>query len=144
MCLQQAPKITYVTLFADESIHPKVRSGDKEARDKALGKHYKMDIGNEAVSRRREFAVTEPDRHLDRRRLLPDREQEARQGGTMAAKQAFPPWSRTPWQERVRILMRAAELMDERKFEIAAAITLRGGEEPDRGARRGVGGAWTP
>ena len=45
-----------------------------------------------------------------------------------AAKRAFPGWSSTPWRERVRILKRAAELIDERKFEIAPAITYEVGK----------------
>ena len=45
-----------------------------------------------------------------------------------AAKRAFPGWSGTPWRERVKILRRAAELIDERKFDIAAAITYEVGK----------------
>ena len=42
----QAPKITYVTLFADESIHPKYEAAIKKL-SKSLGKHYRMYIGDE-------------------------------------------------------------------------------------------------
>src|ERR1022692_3387223 len=45
-----------------------------------------------------------------------------------AAKRAFPEWSETPWRERVKILRRAAEIIDERKFEIAATITYEVGK----------------
>jgi 1-pyrroline-5-carboxylate dehydrogenase len=45
-----------------------------------------------------------------------------------AAKAAFPGWSRTPWQERVALLRKAADLMDERLFEIAAVTSLEVGK----------------
>jgi len=45
-----------------------------------------------------------------------------------AAKRAFPGWSGTPWRERVKILKRVAEKIDERKFDIAAAITYEVGK----------------
>ena len=37
-----------------------------------------------------------------------------------AAETAFETWRRTPWEERVELVVRAAELMRERKFELAA------------------------
>jgi 1-pyrroline-5-carboxylate dehydrogenase len=45
-----------------------------------------------------------------------------------AARRAFPGWSRLAWQERVRLLRKAASLMDERTYEIAAVIALEVGK----------------
>jgi 1-pyrroline-5-carboxylate dehydrogenase len=45
-----------------------------------------------------------------------------------AAKEGFRKWSSTPWRERVRVLERTARLIDERKFEIAVAITYEVGK----------------
>jgi len=45
-----------------------------------------------------------------------------------AAKAGFEEWSSTPWRERVRILEKAARLIDQRKFEIAVAITYEVGK----------------
>lgn len=50
------------------------------------------------------------------------------QDALAAAHRAFPRWSRTPWQERVAIVRRAAELLDERLFEIGAAMALEVGK----------------
>src|SRR5579884_805230 len=44
------------------------------------------------------------------------------------ANKSFENWRSLPWEERVKILGRAAELIDERKFEIAAAITYEVGK----------------
>ena len=45
-----------------------------------------------------------------------------------AAKAGFKVWGSTPWRERVRILERTAKLIDQRKFEIAVAITYEVGK----------------
>ncbi len=45
-----------------------------------------------------------------------------------AARKAFPGWSRTPWQERVRLLRKAAAQLEERLFELSAAMSLEVGK----------------
>ncbi|NTW09616.1 MAG: aldehyde dehydrogenase family protein, partial [Anaerolineaceae bacterium] len=45
-----------------------------------------------------------------------------------AARRAFANWSRTPWQERVRLLREAARLMDERIFEFGVVMALEVGK----------------
>jgi len=45
-----------------------------------------------------------------------------------AASRAFPVWAHTPWQERVRVLRRAAENFRARKYEISAWLTLEAGK----------------
>jgi 1-pyrroline-5-carboxylate dehydrogenase len=45
-----------------------------------------------------------------------------------AAKRAFPMWSRTPWQERVKLLQKVADILDRRIYEIGAAIALEVGK----------------
>ena len=45
-----------------------------------------------------------------------------------AAKRAFPMWSHTPWQERVALVRKAAEIMDRRTFEMGAAVALEVGK----------------
>lgn len=45
-----------------------------------------------------------------------------------AAKKAFKTWSATPWQKRVEIFRRAADLLSERKFQLAALMTFENGK----------------
>jgi len=45
-----------------------------------------------------------------------------------AARKAFHAWSRTPWQKRVALLRKAAGLLEERIFEMGAAIALNVGK----------------
>lgn len=45
-----------------------------------------------------------------------------------AAKAAFPAWSKRPWQERVAILRKAADLMSERLFNMGAVMSIEIGK----------------
>ncbi len=45
-----------------------------------------------------------------------------------AARKAFPMWSHMKWQDRVALIRKAAALMDERIYEIGAAISLEVGK----------------
>jgi 1-pyrroline-5-carboxylate dehydrogenase len=45
-----------------------------------------------------------------------------------AAHNAFPAWSHTPWQERVRLVRKAAEIMDSRTFEMSVIVSLEVGK----------------
>ena len=49
-----------------------------------------------------------------------------------------PAWARRSWRERIAVLRRAAALIRERKYELAALMSLEVGQEPARGdGRRG-------
>jgi 1-pyrroline-5-carboxylate dehydrogenase len=125
----KAPKITYTTLFADESVHPKYEAAIRKFASSQLGKHHKMRIGGKEVgSEAGEFEHRSPiDTSIVVSYFPVGQRQHAKQA-IEAAKRAFPSWGGTPWRERVKILRRAAELIDERKFEIAAAITYEVGK----------------
>jgi 1-pyrroline-5-carboxylate dehydrogenase len=41
-----------------------------------------------------------------------------------AARKAFPAWSHTPWQKRVEVIRKAASLIEERIFELGAAMAM--------------------
>jgi 1-pyrroline-5-carboxylate dehydrogenase len=45
-----------------------------------------------------------------------------------AARGAFPAWSGRPWRERTAILRRAAELIEERGFDLSALVSLEAGK----------------
>jgi 1-pyrroline-5-carboxylate dehydrogenase len=45
-----------------------------------------------------------------------------------AARKAFPSWSRTPWEKRVKLLRKVAANIDNRVYEIAAVISLEVGK----------------
>lgn len=45
-----------------------------------------------------------------------------------AARKAFPAWSRMKWQERVKLMRKAADLISERIFTISAALSMEVGK----------------
>ena len=124
------PKITYVTLFADETIHPKYEAALKNFEQNEIGRHHLMYIGEkEAKSEAGEFEKRSPiDSSIVLGYFQKGTQKDARDA-IQAARTAFEStWGRTSWRERVRVLLRAAELIDERKFEIASAITYEVGK----------------
>ena len=122
------PKITYVTLAADESIHPKFEAALERFKED-LGGRYPMFIGEDQVwSEDGEFAHNSPiDTSITVGRFQVGTRSHAKLA-IAAAKKAFQMWSRKSWIDRVGIMNQAAELIDQRKFDIAVAITYEVGK----------------
>jgi len=124
----QVKKITYTTLFADESLNPGFEEAMKRLESR-LGRSYPMYIGGREV--RSEFGEFEHRSPIDTSivvgRFQIGTREHAKQA-IAAAKEGFEVWSARPWQERVKVLDKYAKLIDERKFDIAAAITYEVGK----------------
>jgi 1-pyrroline-5-carboxylate dehydrogenase len=121
-------RITYTSLAAPpEEIHRAYEDALARVRGE-LGKTYPIWVGDRAVTGRPTFEKRSP---IDRD-LVVGRHQEATAADTEAAidaaLDAFRSWSRTPWQERLRILRRAADAISERRNELAALMTLEVGK----------------
>jgi len=118
-----ASKVTYVTLFADERMDSQYESALERLRHD-LDEYYPMYIDDEEVrSEHGEFEHRSP---IDTSIVVGHFQKGTRKHARLAieaAKRSLKTWNSMPWQERVRVMRRAAELMDQRKFEIAAAIT---------------------
>jgi 1-pyrroline-5-carboxylate dehydrogenase len=121
-------KVTYVTLMGDESLNPKYEAALKKLGG-ALGRSYPMYIGGKEVwSEAGEFEHRSPiDTSIVVGRFQIGTREHAK-ASIEAAKKGFGVWSSKPWQERVRIFDKYAKLIDERKFDIAAAITYEVGK----------------
>ena len=121
-------KITYTTLFADETLDPKFEAALKRLELK-LGQSYPMYIGGKEVySEAGEFEHRSPiDTSIVVGRFQVGTREHAKRA-IEAAKKGFEVWGARTWQERVRVLDRYARLIDERKFDIAAAITYEVGK----------------
>lgn len=121
-------KLTYATMFnPPEELH--TRFEDALAKVKAnLGKEYAM-----LIDGKDRFAT---EKFEDRSPINTDMVLGVFQKGTeqdahdalAAARRAFPVWSKMKWQERVALLRKAADLIDERTFEIGAAMALEVGK----------------
>lgn len=121
-------KLTYATMFAPPAaLHERFDQALQKARSN-LGAEHALFIGGEDVTTGRRDLKYTP---IDRRVLLgsfqvagPAQVQRA----LRAATEAFPGWSRRPWQERVDLSRRIAELIELRVYDLAAALALEVGK----------------
>lgn len=121
-------KLTYSTMFNPPA---ELHQGFDQALARLkshLGQEYGMWIDGQEVFAAEKFVDYSPiDSSLALAVIQKGDESHARQA-LAAARRAFPGWSRTPWPERVRLLRRVAELIDERLFDLGAAMTLEVGK----------------
>jgi len=121
-------KLTYATMFnPPEEMHTRFDAG--LAKIKAgLGKEYGMIIGGKEVRAAERFEDRSP---INRDWVLGVFQKggvdHARQA-LAAARKAFPKWSRMPWKERVRLMRKAADLIDQRIYEFGAVLSLEVGK----------------
>ncbi|MEM2203675.1 MAG: aldehyde dehydrogenase family protein [Sulfolobales archaeon] len=122
-------KITYVTLIADETIHPKYEEALARVEKDLLGKRYPMYIGGrEIYSERGEFEKRSP---IDIDIVVGRFQKGSRDHALEAIKnahEAFKEWGESDWKERVRIFRKIADLLERRAFDLAAAITYEVGK----------------
>ncbi len=121
-------KVTYVSLSADD---PAIDAGFGAAIAGAraeLGKSYPLHVAGET----RPGAVVIDSRSPADARLVVARVAGATEGdlrdAVAAARAAFPAWSARPWQERVAIVERAAEMIRVKKFELSAWLIFEMGK----------------
>ncbi len=121
-------KLTYATMFnPPEALHTGFDAAVVRLKQN-LGKEYGMIIDNQDV-----FA---DEKLEDRSPVNTDWVLARMQKGTpahahmavAAARKAFPAWSRTRWQERVRLVRKAASILEQRIFDLGAAMALEVGK----------------
>jgi 1-pyrroline-5-carboxylate dehydrogenase len=120
--------VTYVTLLADEKTDPEYEAGLERIRHD-LDEYYPMYIDGEEV--RPDDGEFEHRSPIDTSIVVGHFQKGTREHARLAikaAKRSLESWSNMPWQERVRVMRRAADLIDRQKFEIAAAITYEVGK----------------
>ncbi|HET7496088.1 MAG TPA: aldehyde dehydrogenase family protein [Candidatus Limnocylindrales bacterium] len=121
-------KITYATLRADnEDMHAGFE--DAVASVKAsLGAHHQNYVDGAWREGASSFEVTTPiDRDLVLGTFASGTAADI-DDAVAAARRAQPAWAATPWQERLTILRRAAELISDRLFEYAAVMSIEVGK----------------
>ncbi|MGD0750205.1 MAG: aldehyde dehydrogenase family protein [Anaerolineales bacterium] len=121
-------KLTYATMFNPPAeLH--TRFDAALAKVKAgLGREYPMIINNKDVFAGEKYERRSPvNTDWVLTVMQKGNEQHARQA-LAAARQAFPGWSHTLWQERVRLLRKVADLIDQRMFDMGAAMALEVGK----------------
>jgi 1-pyrroline-5-carboxylate dehydrogenase len=128
--METAPeRVTYATLAAGKSEEFRRKYDEALARVRAgLGERHWHQIDGEEVRSEAEFEDRAP---ADTRVVLGrfavatpddvDRAVRAARGGAAL-------WSRVPWRERALILRRAADLIEERGFDLSALVSIEAGK----------------
>ncbi len=128
MAAESTFKLTYATMFSPpEELHTRFDEALAQIKSN-LGQEYGMIIDG-----KEHFA---DEKFEDRSPINADWVLGIFQKGTAqdaadaiaAAKRAFPGWSHTPWQERVALVRKAADILDRRIFEMGAVIALEVGK----------------
>lgn len=128
MVIFLSSKITYVTLLADESIHPKYEQALSHIEKDYLGKSYPMYIGGKEVRERGEFEKRSP---IDVNILVGKFQRGTKEDLSAAirhAHEAFKYWGETDWKERVKVFKKVADLMEKNLYDLAAVITYESGK----------------
>src|SRR3972149_489242 len=121
-------KLTYATMFnPTEELHTSFEAALEKLHSN-LGHEHAMIINGKDV-----FA---DDKFEDRNPANTDQLLGVFQKGNVkhadealaAARKAFPMWSRMKWQDRVALVRKAADLMDQRIFQIGVAVSLEVGK----------------
>jgi 1-pyrroline-5-carboxylate dehydrogenase len=121
-------KITYTSTPEQiAAMHSKFDAAIEEVRGQ-LGKTYPLIIDGEEVTGRDTFEVRAP---ANRDTVLGSFQKATAEDvdrAVTSAKAAFPAWSRRPWQERVDLIRKAADLIRERKYLLSAWLIFETGK----------------
>src|SRR5438552_2819193 len=121
-------KITYATLSADnEELQASFDAAVERVRSE-LGRSYPMLIGAEERRGTPEFEDHSPiDTQIVVSRFPMGTRQDV-QDAIAAARGAFPAWRDLGWRKRIEVLRRAADLISDRQFELAAFMAFEVGK----------------
>jgi len=128
MANEKSFKLTYATMFTPpEELHTRFAEAMAELKGN-LGQEYPMFIGGEerfTDEKVRAYSPINSEMHLATFQKGGAKDAEE---AIAAARKTFPKWSRMNWDERVYLLRKAADIIDQRLFEIAAVVTLEVGK----------------
>ena len=121
-------KLTYATMFSPpEELH--TRFEDALTSLKAnLGREHAMLVNGEDRLAEKKFEDRYPADSEVLLGIFQSGSAKDAQDALSAARHAFPAWSKTPWQERVRLLRKTADLIDQRLFEIGTVVAMEVGK----------------
>jgi 1-pyrroline-5-carboxylate dehydrogenase len=121
-------KLTYATMFDPPiELHERYEEALNKVKNE-LGRDHPMLIGGGDVWAREKIEDRSPINQDWLLGTFQRGDSSHAQDALAAARKAFPSWSKTPWKKRVKLLRRAAEIIDERIYEIAAVISLEVGK----------------
>jgi 1-pyrroline-5-carboxylate dehydrogenase len=121
-------KLTYATMFnPPEELHIQYEASLAKTRAN-LGKEYGMIIGGKDVFAEEKFEDRTPINKDVVLAMMQKGNTKHAHAALEAARKAFPKWSAMPWKERIRVLCKAADIIDERLFDLGVAMSLEVGK----------------
>jgi 1-pyrroline-5-carboxylate dehydrogenase len=121
-------KLTYATMFnPPEELHIQYEAALSKTRAN-LGKEYAMLIDGKDVYADEKFEDRTPINTDTVLAVMQKGNPKHAEAALEAARKAYPKWSNTPWKERMSVLCKAADIMDDRLFELGAAMSLEVGK----------------
>ncbi len=121
-------KLTYATMFnPPEDLHKGFDKAVAKLKGN-LGKEYGMLIDGKEVFADEKFEDRSPVNTDWVLAVMQKGNASHAQMAMEAARKAFPAWSRTPWKTRVKLVRKAAALIEKRIFELGAAMALEVGK----------------
>ena len=128
MASESSFKLTYATMFnPPEELHQRFEQALAKLRAN-LGQEYAMIIDGKEVFAAEKLENRNPANTDELLGIFQKGTAADANAAVAAARKAFKGWSRTPWQERVRLIRKAAEIMDERTYEMGAVVSLEVGK----------------
>jgi 1-pyrroline-5-carboxylate dehydrogenase len=128
MASESSFKLTYATMFnPPEELHQRFEQALAKLRAN-LGQEYAMIIDGKEVFATEKLENLNPANTDELLGIFQKGTAADANAAVAAARRAFKGWSRTPWQERVRLVRKAAEIMDERTYEMGAVVSLEVGK----------------
>jgi 1-pyrroline-5-carboxylate dehydrogenase len=128
MASESTFKLTYATMFdPPEELHTRFERALAHTKS-TLGQEHGMFIAGEDHFSDKKLVNHSPTNTEMVLSIFQNGTQQDAQRALNAARDAFPQWSRMKWQERVALMRRAADIINERVFEIAAVLAMEVGK----------------
>ena len=121
-------KVTYISLSADDPVLDAAFDAAIADVRAALGRDYPLHVAGKTRAGAAPIESRSPtDTRVVVARVATATAADVNDAVT-AARAAFPSWSAVPWQERAAILDRAADIVRQRRFELAAWLIFEMGK----------------
>ena len=121
-------KLTYATMFnPPEELHTQY-DGSLANLKANLGQEYAMLIGGKDVFADEKFEDRTPINTDTVLAIMQKGNEKHAQMALEAARKAFPIWSHTSWQERIKLMRKGAQMIEQRLFELGAALSMEVGK----------------
>jgi len=121
-------KITYATLRNDNvQLHAQFEAGVAKVRAELLGGYHRNYVGGAERDGDGTFEKRSPIDGSVMGTFAKGTRQDVRDA-IAAAREAFPAWGHRPWQERVAILRRVADVISQRQMEFSALLAMEVGK----------------